>query len=372
MSRPRAPHKLLTRLRTVTLNTLNRCRSEMAKTSSSKAGSVAASSGVGKRKRAMKRKQKATAGSGFMGKQRRRAKAASKPKERAKAPRKRLSVKDVQLVCEELKDMDVEEMRGDVARQVESEYHMQFFEERMNLWLHIKSTNVMALDSLISTVLADFVKMYRQHSKGKDKYTRLLLAWYTYMNQYVVQSSDVGEAAWSKLVERYMVPAGGISECTRSCLLSSLMMGIFHEMLRRVECFVSELPGSTPSSIFPSATGYQDDDEASLYRLAGFALFSCVQFRQRKLMWRRKLQVNQETAQKLRTELALLKQLKDAQKSDLPAAIHIQDRGHMTFMNPILLPFIRNVAAEVRKLLNYQEYSKYGRDFFKVCLSGNL
>jgi len=41
-------------------------------------------------------------------------------------------------------------------------------------------------------------------------------------------------------------------------------------------------------------------------------------------------------------------------------------------MNPILLPFIRNVAAEVRKLLNYQEYSKYGRDFFKVCLSGNL
>ena len=77
--------------------------------------------------------------------------------------------------------------------------------------------------------------------------------------------------------------------------------------------------------------------------------------------------MNQEMAQNLHTELTLLKQLKDAQKSDLPAAIHIQDRGHMTFMNPTLLPFIRNVAAEVRKLLNYQEYSNYGKDFFKVC-----
>lgn len=264
-------------------------------------------------------------------------------------------------------DIDVEELRGDVVRQVESGYHLLFFEERLNLWKYIKSANVVAFDSLISTVLADFVKMYRQHSKGKDKYTRLLLGWYTYMKQYVVQGSCVGEAAWSKLVEGYTVPAGDVSECTRSSLLSSLMMGIFHETLRRVECFVSELPGARPSSFFPPATGYRADDEASLYRLAGFALFSCIQFRQRKLMWRRKLRVNQEMAQNLRTELALLKQLKDAEKSDLPAAIHIQDRGHMTFMNPTLLPFIRNVAAEVRKLLNYQEYSNYGKDFFKVC-----
>ena len=81
--------------------------------------------------------------------------------------------------------------------------------------------------------------------------------------------------------------------------------------------------------------------------------------------------MNQKTSQNLRTELVLLKQLKDTQKLDLPAAVHIQDRGHMTFMNPTLLPFIRNVAAEVRKLLNYQEYSKYGKDLFKVCLSGS-
>ena len=77
-------------------------------------------------------------------------------------------------------------------------------------------------------------------------------------------------------------------------------------------------------------------------------------------------------AQKFRTELALLKQLKDGEKSELPPAVHIQDRGHMTFMNPTLLPFIRNTTAEIRKLLNYQEYSKYGKDFFKVTACTNF
>ena len=48
------------------------------------------------------------------------------------------------------------ELRGDLDHQVESGYHMLFFNERLNLWKHIKSTNVMALDLLIATVLTDF------------------------------------------------------------------------------------------------------------------------------------------------------------------------------------------------------------------------
>ena len=120
-------------------------------------------------------------------------KRATEPKEKAaKAPWQRLAKKDVQLVCEELKEVDAVEIRSDVARQVVSGYHMLFFEERLNLWKHIKSTNVMALDSLISTVLVYFVKMYRQHSKGKDKYTCLLLGWHMYMKQCVVQERQLG------------------------------------------------------------------------------------------------------------------------------------------------------------------------------------
>ena len=104
----------------------------------------------------------------------------------------------------------------------------------------------------------------------------------------------------------------------------------------------------------------------SLCKLGGFALFSCIRLRKRKLMWKRKLSVSQKEALTVRTELTLLKQLVDSDKCDLPAAIHDQDRGKMTFMHPSLLPFIKGAVTEVRKLLNYQEYSKHGQNFFKV------
>ena len=60
-------------------------------------------------------------------------------------------------------------------------------------------------------------------------------------------------------------------------------MGIFNETLISVECIVSELHGATPLRFLLSAAGYRADDEASLYPLAGFALFSCIQFPQMEL-----------------------------------------------------------------------------------------
>ena len=93
-------------------------------------------------------------------------------KEKFKASRQLLTMKDVQLVCEELEDVDMEELRGDVYRQIESSYHMLFFNERLNLWQHIKSTNVMALDSVIATVLTDAYSAiyipfsHRNHAAG--------------------------------------------------------------------------------------------------------------------------------------------------------------------------------------------------------------
>ena len=83
-------------------------------------------------------------------------------------------------------------------------------------------------------------------------------------------------------------------------------------------------------------------------------------------MWKGKLGVSQSMAESYRAELSVLRQLVDSQKSDLPPAITIQDRGHMTFANPVLIPFVKNAVADIRKFLNYQQYSKHGKDFFQV------
>ena len=89
-------------------------------------------------------------------------------------------------------------------------------------------------------------------------------------------------------------------------------MGSLNELLKRVECCLS----NEASDWLPSAEGYEPDDETSLYHLGGFALFSAIKFRRQRLMWRRKLGVSKETAQKYRTEHLLLQQMKDVKKSD--------------------------------------------------------
>ena len=55
-----------------------------------------------------------------------------------------------------------------------------------------------------------------------------------------------------------------------------------------MRCNVSEQWGCASSESFlPSADGYFADDEVSLCKLGGFALFSCIHLLKRKLMWKR-------------------------------------------------------------------------------------
>ena len=67
----------------------------------------------------------------------------------------------------------------------------------------MKTTTGAALKSLVCTAVAAFVKMYGQYWKGKERYTRLLLAWYTCMSQYPVCGTDVGDTALSSLIQGY-------------------------------------------------------------------------------------------------------------------------------------------------------------------------
>ena len=181
------------------------------------------------------------------------------------------------------------------------------------------------------------------------------------MSQYTVCGTDVGDTAWSSLIQGY---TGDVNACSRSCLLSSVLMGVLDEMLKTVQCIVSEQWGCASSESFLPSVMVTLLMMKSM-QLGGFTLFSCNHLRKRKLMWKRKLSVSQKEALTVRAELTLLKQLVDSDKCDLPAAIHDQDRGKIIFLHPSLLPFIRGAVIEVRKLLNYQEYSRHRQNFFQ-------
>ena len=197
-----------------------------------------------------------------------------------------------------------------MVRQVNCGYHLQFFENRLKLWEYITSANVEVLDSLLRVLLEAFISKYHQQFKEKDRYGRILLSWYKYMERHTTKESEVGKMAWNQLVKGWG-DLEGISDETKSCLMSSLLMGSLNKLLKRVECCLSN---EKASEWLPSAEGYQPDDDTRLCRLGGFALFSAIRFRHQQLMWRRKLGVNKETAQKYRTECVFLQQMRGIEK----------------------------------------------------------
>ena len=66
-----------------------------------------------------------------------------KPK---KCKTKRLKKSKVESICSNLKDVDIEELRVDLIRQINNGYHLRFFEDRPKLWEYITSANVEAFD----------------------------------------------------------------------------------------------------------------------------------------------------------------------------------------------------------------------------------
>ena len=52
----------------------------------------------------------------------------------------------------------MESIRGDVIARVNIEYHIQFFKERQEVWMHYNKKHF-GLNSFISTQLVDFVNI---------------------------------------------------------------------------------------------------------------------------------------------------------------------------------------------------------------------
>ena len=93
----------------------------------------------------------------------------------------------------------------------------------------------------------------------------------------------------------------------------------------------------------------EEEDEVSLMRLGGWALCSCIQYREKALKGKSKtkhtpLKIEAQTA-----ELHVLKALVMTNKDKLPMALSSQDCGFMAFPHEILLPFLRNAIITTKE-----------------------
>lgn len=103
------------------------------------------------------------------------------------------------------------------------------------------------------------------------------------------------------------------------------------------------------------------DDDASLYRLFGFALFVGIHFRKRTLYGRARQHYLPTTRRKYQLELQVMKNLVETDKSVCPAVIKFQDRGKMAFPHRALFPFLRKCSIAIKTNLNRKQFLLQGR-----------
>ncbi len=251
---------------------------------------------------------------------------------------KMLKKKQVEDLLRQLEQVTVEEVLGQVKLEVGKGYHLAHFPERQVFWeACIRSS---ALRDIVSALRTEYVRLVRTSSKGREKFGHMQIRWMEVVHDVLHKSSPVPDDA-SDVLKKWAVllkAPGSPSEATKSAIVTSLARAVFNYCQQRI---VAVKEGVTllleeEQDTDPASEAGLGADEASLFRLGGFALYS-TQKAYGKLTGDRGRQAY----------LVLQKMELPAEgKVDLPANIQHLDKGSMTFMKKEFLGFLAQVFAD--------------------------
>ena len=149
---------------------------------------------------------------------------------RAKRRHTRLVKKDGEAICKDLMLTKPEEILPKVISRVEADAtHLYTFPKRDKLWKHIRSSE--ALCELLRQLIVGYVKLYKIHNKGKDKYAHFLVAWHELFSHFAVKGSDSEDATWYALIRDN-------DECSkdpehRSAIVTSVAKAVYEELTKK-------------------------------------------------------------------------------------------------------------------------------------------
>ena len=116
-------------------------------------------------------------------------------------------------------------------------------------------------------------------------------------------------------------------------------------------------------------TDTEPDDDTSLYRLFGFALYAGISARKKVVFGKLKKVRSRDSRRRSFKMLNVLQSLIEEDKSVLPACIKFQDRGKMIFPERNFLPFARSCSQEIKRFLKPSKYKLLRRKLLLVSNS---
>lgn len=186
--------------------------------------------------------------------------------------------------------------------------------------------------------MLEYIWLYEEHEKGANKYSRFYLSWYGQAH---------GSACTAiALVHEDLKAAydSDVSTDTWDTIVSSVLYVAFNYLQKNVAQYVGTLDAPDMSTDV-SAIRPVTDDDVSLLRCSGWALFSAVSYRKRDIAGKTKIHHTSTKLSSFSAELDVLQSLVRKDKSGLPVAITARDRGQMTSPCDALMPFLKTANA---------------------------
>ncbi len=236
--------------------------------------------------------------------------------------------------------------------------HMQIITERNEFWEYCKQRGELA--GFLDHLLEEYVQLYEKNDRGSDRYARFFLAWHSLAEKYCSYriAGTTTQNWWDKLAHDHTAT---VSDDTRNTVVTTLLYSTFNCMQHEVTRVLESL------NVTDRVTDtIQADDDVSLMRLGGWALFSAKKYRERALKHETKTKLTASKLQVYQKEIKVLESVVMSNKSELPIGIAAKDRGKLTLPHPSLVPFLRKANTAFKESLNHQCYQKYGPKLMEV------
>ncbi len=248
------------------------------------------------------------------------------------------------------------EVQQVIIAKISSSLHITAIPERAALWQYCTGPGKAELCRFIDELVGKYTQLYQTYAKGANKYTRFYLAWYGLADRYCSYATTLESKSWWETFRG----SSAVTDDTRNTLVTTLLHVTFNVLQHKAAGAIEGMSNPAPSQ------GQVEEDEVSLLRLGGWALFSAKSYRERALKKKSRINHTAGTLKQYSAELKVLEYLVMTDKSDLPVGITAQDRGGMTFPHPSLLPYIQSANQMFKELLNLESYRRYGKHLMEV------
>ena len=212
------------------------------------------------------------------------------------------------------------------------------------------------LRNLVDHMYSSYVTLVSEVGKGvkKDRKAHLTMRWMKSLNSYLDGSSDNANMC------RFLF-TGLPSDSSIGTIRS--VTGIIHSLVydfAQTESYSISQPLDVKQNVTP-------EDDVSLYRISGAALCQMIKLRKDTLSEKKgKRKLTSDSRGQMETELDLLLQLKQPNKSHLPEALKLLDEGNLTFIKKDLLNFVREADLNIREYVNEKRLKKHKGNFLEV------